>query len=37
MPIAWSEMVGLVSLATHHNALNRTGNRRDTEHERPVV
>jgi RNA-directed DNA polymerase len=37
MPIAWFEMVGLVSLATHHNALNRTGNRRDTEHVRPVV
>jgi hypothetical protein len=37
MPIVWFEMVGLVSLATHHYAINHTGNRRDTEHVRPVV
>jgi RNA-directed DNA polymerase len=37
MPIAWFDHLGLVSLARHHNALNRTGNRRDTEYVRPVV
>ena len=37
MPIAWFEKAGLVSLALHHIALNRTGNRRDTEYVRPVV
>lgn len=37
MPIAWFDRTGLVSLARHHNALNRAGNRRDTEYVRPVV
>jgi RNA-directed DNA polymerase len=37
MPIAWFHKVGLTSLAQHHDALNRAGNRRDTEYVRPVV
>ena len=34
---AWFEKAGLTSLALHHAALNRTGNRRDTEYVCPVV
>jgi RNA-directed DNA polymerase len=37
MPNAWFDQAGLSSLALQHAALNRTGNRRDTQYVRPVV
>lgn len=36
MANAWFDQAGL-SLALQHTALNRTGNRRDTQHVRPMV
>lgn len=37
MPAKWFDQAGLVGLAHHYLALNRTGNRRGTEHVCPVV
>lgn len=37
MSTAWFDRLGLVSLARHHAALNRIGNRRGTEYVCPVV